>query len=326
MKIHFCNLNFNIFLKKINFKMDEIIFYFEGEEKTFKCNSSDKMKKICSDFANSINLNLSQLFFIYNALPIDFNASLSEIQNPTDKNRKKMNVMVTRLDKNEYFEYLFKEFLKIINNISNLMKNIKSYFSKIKDTIDNNSVENIEYSEEIKKIIEDKYLVNQFSNIINLYNKINKKKTINYTNEIKLKYKMTKNYQKIKILGTDFVKNNIGNCKFIYNGEPYDLSDTFDYTNSGNDTFEIKLTGFNNITDMSNIFQGCTSLINIYRKKYRRLNTNKYLLKINKLIYQKIFQILIPQELLKCLDYFLNVLHCILYQIYLVGIHQMLQI
>ena len=101
------------------------------------------MKNICIDFAKKINMNLSQLYFIYNALPIDLNASLSEVQNNTDKNRKKMNVIVTRLDKNEHFKYLFKEFIKIISNISNLMKNIKAYFSKIKDTIDNNSVENI---------------------------------------------------------------------------------------------------------------------------------------------------------------------------------------
>ena len=83
-------------------------------------------------------------------------------------------------------------------------------------------------------------------------------------NEIMMIYKPKENNkEKIRIFGTEFVKNNIDICKIIYNNEEYELKEYFndiddEYNNK--DEIKIKLKGINNITDMSFMFDGCNSL------------------------------------------------------------------
>ena len=82
--------------------------------------------------------------------------------------------------------------------------------------------------------------------------------------EIEIFYKPKKdNIEKLRIFGNSFVENNINKCKILYNSIEYDLKEYFgDIKKSYNnkDNFSIKLKGINNITDLSNMFEGCSLL------------------------------------------------------------------
>ena len=90
---------------------------------------------------------------------------------------------------------------------------------------------------------------NKINKIIEIYNKIKKenieiqnnnenidfKKENNNTidieedtNEITICYNIKQKENKIKIFGSDFVKNNKNNCKIIYEDKEYELQEYFD--------------------------------------------------------------------------------------------------
>ena len=84
-------------------------------------------------------------------------------------------------------------------------------------------------------------------------------------NDILIKYKINKEDEEINIFGENFVKNNKDKCKFIYEDKEYELNSKFSLANidKSKDILEIKLTGIQNVTDMSYLFFGCRSLISI---------------------------------------------------------------
>ena len=91
---------------------------------------------------------------------------------------------------------------------------------------------------------------------------------IDVDNSITIFYKILKNEKYIKLFGIDFVKNNKNICKIFYEEKKYELQEKFDIKNINfeklkNDKIEIKLVGIKNITNLSNMFSGCSSLISI---------------------------------------------------------------
>ena len=87
----------------------------------------------------------------------------------------------------------------------------------------------------------------------------------NNNNEIKIKmiYDINKN-EGIKIFGKKFVENNKNKCKMYINDQDYDISEYVNFSKYGinkSDKFLIiTLAGFNEITDASDMFEGCDSL------------------------------------------------------------------
>ena len=82
--------------------------------------------------------------------------------------------------------------------------------------------------------------------------------------ELKIKYKVLRSNDpkmKIKIFGTDFVNRYKKICSFIYENSVYNLSEYLPSTNSSLDTFEIKLNLVGDMNDISQMFQGCTSIL-----------------------------------------------------------------
>ena len=76
------------------------------------------------------------------------------------------------------------------------------------------------------------------------------------------KYKI--NEKIIKIFGSSFVKKNKNNCKIIYEEKEFELKDKFEIDNNFNkDILEIKLKGISKISDISDLFSDCTSLISL---------------------------------------------------------------
>ena len=91
--------------------------------------------------------------------------------------------------------------------------------------------------------------------ILNVYNEI----VNNKNNEIEIIYK-SKEKERVKIFGVDFVKNNKEKCRIIFNNEEYKLTE---YFNSIDNELKIKLKGINYVTNMGRMFQECDSLYSL---------------------------------------------------------------
>ena len=85
-------------------------------------------------------------------------------------------------------------------------------------------------------------------------------------NEINIIYDIKecdKKEGRIKIFGKDFVKNNINKCKIIINEKENELIEEYNIKDNNKNKLEIKLIDIDNITDMSHMFDECSSLSNL---------------------------------------------------------------
>ena len=67
----------------------------------------------------------------------------------------------------------------------------------------------------------------------------------------------------INIFGSKFVKNNKNKCKMIIDNKKYKIREKYNIENCNNNRLNIKLKGINNVTDMSCMFNGCSSLFSL---------------------------------------------------------------
>ena len=99
----------------------------------------------------------------------------------------------------------------------------------------------------------------------------------NYSDEIKIKYKISEE-ENIRIFGDEFVNNNKNLCKIIINGKEEELCPFYNTKNinlkkdKNDKILQIKLKGINNITNMSNMFCFCYSLIKV---DFSKINISK---------------------------------------------------
>ena len=107
-------------------------------------------------------------------------------------------------------------------------------------------------------------------NILPEKNELKKEQKINKdVNELIIIYKINKldkinklENEIIQIFGTNFVQCNKDKCKIIYNKEELELTDKLRNINNNN-ILEIKLKGFENVTNMSYMFHKCNNLLYI---------------------------------------------------------------
>ena len=168
---------------------------------------------------------------------------------------------------------------EIINILNKVMENMEKYFKISNDIINNIENKNINYEilnnideiinnidikKDISMIIKDNNINNKFNNILDMYNKMSKS-YIEENNEIMLIYKVNKNENSIKIFDSTFVNNNKKICKISCNGKEYELHERFNLKNfnKNKEVLEIKLKGIINITNMSCMFYGCSSLLTL---------------------------------------------------------------
>ena len=133
----------------------------------------------------------------------------------------------------------------------------------------------------LKKAIED--FKNKFLAQININNNFIKNENLNNfntniifknpnkitkMNEINIRYLIKENEEEIKLFGEEFVNNNKENCILSFNNKNYELCDYIKYDeykiNKNEDSFEVVLKEKKKITNMSNMFSGCESLISIW--------------------------------------------------------------
>ena len=78
--------------------MAEVIFNYEGDIRTIMCNINDKMADIISKYILSIKeIENNNLYFLYNGMKINKELTFIEQAKELDKNRKKMNIIVTKI-------------------------------------------------------------------------------------------------------------------------------------------------------------------------------------------------------------------------------------
>ena len=85
-------------------------------------------------------------------------------------------------------------------------------------------------------------------------------------NEIyKMTYKIGKKDKKIKILGEKFVSRNKYKCHLIYRNKKLPLQKEIK-----NYEIKLKIVGLNAISDLSNLFQGCSALLYFEKSSTQR--------------------------------------------------------
>ena len=92
--------------------------------------------------------------------------------------------------------------------------------------------------------------------------------------EIKIIYNINKENEKnINIFGIDFVENNKNKCKMIIDNKEYKITEKYNVQNYNNNKLKIKLKGIDNITNMNDMFDACSSLLSL--PDFSKWNVNK---------------------------------------------------
>ena len=76
----------------------------------------------------------------------------------------------------------------------------------------------------------------------------------------------------INIFGSKFVENNKNICKMIIDNKEYELTTYYNVKSNNNNKLKIKLKIIDNVTDMSYMFDGCSSLLSL--SDISKWNTN----------------------------------------------------
>ena len=155
------NPSINIDLSPSNVQVE---FMYNSSSYIIYCKEDEKMEKICSKFLSKENLDENQIFYLYDGLKIskfDKNLTFNQVANSIDKTRKKMDIIVKKIE----METLYDE-NKIINakNIicpkckENIKMKIINYKINLFECKNNHKINDLSF-EEFKK-----------SQIINLNN------------------------------------------------------------------------------------------------------------------------------------------------------------
>ena len=257
-----CDMNLCSLCKSKHDNTHSILNY---DDKDYKCNRHDKdFLKYCQSC--KINLCFSCLEDHKEHKMIGYEEKIINIK----KIRERMDELKNMINKfKENIEEIIMKFRKVVEyiekfyNFDNDLYNILNYYEKNKDVnfqklINLNSI-NDSINNEIKNIINTYSYGQNLNKLLYLYNNI-----YNENQEIEMKYiPKENNDDKVQIFGQDFINNNIFKCRIIYNNKEYELTKYFNDINTrykNQDPFTFKLKGINNITDMSYMFDNCSSL------------------------------------------------------------------
>ena len=79
--------------------MAEVIFSYEGNITIIQCDINNKMEDIINQFLEKIKNKENNLYYLYNGTKINSELTFNEQANDIDKNRKKMNIIVAKNEK-----------------------------------------------------------------------------------------------------------------------------------------------------------------------------------------------------------------------------------
>ena len=149
-------------------------------------------------------------------------------------------------------------------NIGILMKNAVEEFKKFQIINKNNNNFNFNYN---NKTVFKPSFKNNNKNPNNDKENVafNYPIKINKMNSVNIQYLINENDEGINLFGKEFVNNNKENCILTFNNKDYELCNYIKFDeykiNKNEDVFEVVLKEKKKITNMSNMFNGCESLI-----------------------------------------------------------------
>ena len=76
----------------------EVEFNYQGQITILQCNTQNYLNNIFQSFINKANIDINSLYFSYSGNIIEGNSNIEQIINNTDKERKKMNILVNNKD------------------------------------------------------------------------------------------------------------------------------------------------------------------------------------------------------------------------------------
>ena len=74
--------------------MSKVIFNYKGENTIVLCQENEKMIEICKRYGNKIQIDINDLYFLYNGKIINIELRYDEIANRFDKERKEVAILV----------------------------------------------------------------------------------------------------------------------------------------------------------------------------------------------------------------------------------------
>ena len=80
--------------------MSEIIFLYQSTESIIQCKKDDLMRDIFQKFEKSKNININDIYFIYNGQKVNYNNTFVQQANNEDIIRNKMNILVYKNNNN----------------------------------------------------------------------------------------------------------------------------------------------------------------------------------------------------------------------------------
>ncbi len=126
--------------------MFEVHFIYNGKDTLIQCTENEKFNNICQSYSTKIERNINKLIFIYGGATLNKDLLLKEAINKTDKEKLKMNVLVSDVDSTTQNERLikskdiicpncgelcqlnFNNFKIVLNNCKNKHENILSLY------------------------------------------------------------------------------------------------------------------------------------------------------------------------------------------------------
>ena len=125
--------------------MGEVVFNFEGINTSIQCNIGDKMKDIINKYLAKVNKHrFTDFYYLYNGTRIDKELTFNEQSNELDKDRKKMNILVTKIyeDINEN-KYIVSKEIICPDCKENTLLDIKNFIIDLHDCKNNHESNNI---------------------------------------------------------------------------------------------------------------------------------------------------------------------------------------
>ena len=238
--------------KTVNYEALNFVCHTHGEKNIFYCpECHENICDLCAyDHDEKHELIYLRQVFEDRNIEKNFNDFISKL----DGCKKEIQSLISIL-KQVYIN--IDAYYNICNNI------IKRYDIKHKNyqlvmSLNNLNKFNQSISSEIDTILNDSKIENKFKVLYEM------SKKMNISKQLSIKYKIGKK-KKIRIFGDEFVKNNKDNAKIIFDDKEYDLNSLFDLRDIKiqNNFLEIKLKEINTITDLSYMFNECSSLISL---------------------------------------------------------------
>ena len=128
--------------------MAEAIFNYEGINTTIQCEIDDKMKDIIDRFLIKLEKKEKNLYYLYDGTQINYELRFNEQANDIDKNRKQINIIVT---KSEVPQNIIKEIVSkdIIcpECKENVLIDINNFRINFHDCKNNHNINNISLNE-----------------------------------------------------------------------------------------------------------------------------------------------------------------------------------